>query len=89
VSIFSLPDIRLVVSQTDAAINPGNSGGPLLNSSGSLIGINTAIYSGSGTSSGVGFAIPSDTVVGIVDQIIKFGRVTRPVRRSSTSGAPY
>mmetsp|Transcript_19593 Transcript_19593/g.32915 ORF Transcript_19593/g.32915 Transcript_19593/m.32915 type:complete len:461 (-) Transcript_19593:371-1753(-) len=67
------------VIQTDAAINPGNSGGPLLNSSGSLIGINTAIYSGSGTSSGVGFAIPSDTVVGIVDQIIKFGRVTRPV----------
>lgn len=65
--------------QTDAAINPGNSGGPLLNSAGSLIGINTAIYSSSGTSSGVGFAIPSDTVSGIVEQIIEFGRVTRPV----------
>lgn len=48
--------------QTDAAINPGNSGGPLLDSSGNLIGINTAIYSPSGTSSGVGFSIPVDTV---------------------------
>jgi len=67
------------VIQTDAAINPGNSGGPLLNSAGSVIGINTAIYSATGTSSGVGFAIPSDTVTGIVEQIIEFGRVTRPV----------
>mmetsp|Transcript_42507 Transcript_42507/g.51604 ORF Transcript_42507/g.51604 Transcript_42507/m.51604 type:complete len:516 (+) Transcript_42507:119-1666(+) len=67
------------VIQTDAAINPGNSGGPLINSQGKVIGINTAIYSTSGTSSGVGFAIPSDTVVGIVDQIINFGRVTRPI----------
>lgn len=66
------------IVQTDAAINPGNSGGPLLNSSGYLIGINTAIYSPSGASSGVGFAIPVDTVKGIVDQLIKFGRVTRP-----------
>ncbi|ESR59737.1 hypothetical protein CICLE_v100152141mg, partial [Citrus x clementina] len=49
------------VIQTDAAINPGNSGGPLLDSSGSLIGINTAIYSPSGASSGVGFSIPVDT----------------------------
>eukprot|EP00238_Polyblepharides_amylifera_P014184 CAMPEP_0196581168 /NCGR_PEP_ID=MMETSP1081-20130531/32746_1 /TAXON_ID=36882 /ORGANISM="Pyramimonas amylifera, Strain CCMP720" /LENGTH=449 /DNA_ID=CAMNT_0041901289 /DNA_START=109 /DNA_END=1458 /DNA_ORIENTATION=+ len=65
--------------QTDAAINPGNSGGPLLNSAGSLIGMNTAIYSSSGTSSGVGFAIPIDTISGIVEQIIKFGKVTRPV----------
>jgi len=67
------------VIQTDAAINPGNSGGPLLNSAGNLIGVNTAIYSASGTSSGVGFAIPSDTVAGIVNQIIEFGRVTRPI----------
>ena len=67
------------IIQTDAAINPGNSGGPLLNSSGQLIGINTAIYSASGTSSGVGFALPSDMVSGIVDQIIRFGRVTRPI----------
>ena len=50
------------VIQTDAAINPGNSGGPLLDSAGNLIGINTAIYSPSGASSGVGFSIPVDTV---------------------------
>ncbi|KAE9449126.1 hypothetical protein C3L33_18964, partial [Rhododendron williamsianum] len=67
------------VIQTDAAINPGNSGGPLLDSSGNLIGINTAIYSPSGASSGVGFSIPVDTVGGIVDQLVKFGRVTRPI----------
>ena len=67
------------IIQTDAAINPGNSGGPLINSSGQLIGINTAIYSASGTSSGVGFALPSDMVSGIVDQLIRFGRVTRPI----------
>jgi S1-C subfamily serine protease len=67
------------IIQTDAAINPGNSGGPLLNSGGQLIGVNTAIYSASGTSSGVGFALPSDMVSGIVDQLIRFGRVTRPI----------
>ena len=65
--------------QTDAAINPGNSGGPLLNSAGQVVGINTAIYSGSGTSSGVGFALPSDMVGGIVEQLITRGKVTRPV----------
>ncbi|KAF6997691.1 hypothetical protein CFC21_013893 [Triticum aestivum] len=67
------------VIQTDAAINPGNSGGPLLDSSGNLIGVNTAIYSPSGASSGVGFSIPVDTVGGIVDQLIQFGKVTRPI----------
>ncbi|KAL6521764.1 Protease Do-like 1, chloroplastic [Orobanche gracilis] len=67
------------VIQTDAAINPGNSGGPLLDSSGNLIGINTAIYSPSGASSGVGFSIPVDTVSGIVDQLVNFGKVTRPI----------
>ncbi|XP_031495864.1 protease Do-like 1, chloroplastic [Nymphaea colorata] len=67
------------VIQTDAAINPGNSGGPLLDSSGSLIGVNTAIYSPSGASSGVGFSIPVDTVGGIVEQLVKFGKVTRPI----------
>jgi S1-C subfamily serine protease len=65
--------------QTDAAINPGNSGGPLLDSSGDLIGINTAIYSPSGANSGVGFAIPSDTVRESVREIIENGRVVRPI----------
>ena len=64
--------------QTDASINPGNSGGPLLNSSGELIGMNTMIASPSGASSGVGFAIPVDTIRKIVPQIIQFGKVTRP-----------
>jgi S1-C subfamily serine protease len=63
------------VIQTDAAINPGNSGGTLLDSAGRLIGINTAIYSPSGTNSGVGFAVPVDTVNRIVPQLIKTGRV--------------
>lgn len=67
------------VIQTDAAINPGNSGGPLLDSTGSLIGINTAIYSPSGANAGVGFAIPVDIVRSSVEQIITFGRVVRPI----------
>lgn len=66
------------VIQTDAAINPGNSGGPLLDSSGRLIGVNTMIYSPSGASAGIGFAIPSDTVRRVVNQIIRHGRVIRP-----------
>jgi S1-C subfamily serine protease len=64
--------------QTDAAINPGNSGGPLLDSGGRLIGVNTAIYSPSGASAGVGFAIPVDTVNRVVPQLIAHGRVPRP-----------
>ena len=67
------------VIQTDAAINPGNSGGPLLDSSGRLVGVNTAIASPSGAFAGVGFALPIDSVKGIVEQIVQFGRVTRPV----------
>ncbi|XP_022884118.1 protease Do-like 8, chloroplastic isoform X1 [Olea europaea var. sylvestris] len=63
--------------QTDAAINPGNSGGPLLDSKGNLIGINTAIFTQTGTSAGVGFAIPSSTVVKIVPQLIQFGKAVR------------
>lgn len=64
--------------QTDASINPGNSGGPLLNSRGQVIGMNTAIFSPSGASAGVGFAIPSDTVAARVASILKFGYVKRP-----------
>jgi S1-C subfamily serine protease len=63
--------------QTDAAINPGNSGGPLLNSSGQLIGINTAIKSTSGSSAGVGFAIPVNTVKPIAEELILYGKVKR------------
>lgn len=66
------------VIQIDAAINPGNSGGPLLDSAGRLIGVNTAIYSPSGTSAGVGFAIPVDTVNRVVPQIIASGRYAPP-----------
>ncbi|MBI2522695.1 MAG: trypsin-like peptidase domain-containing protein [Bdellovibrio sp.] len=64
--------------QTDASINPGNSGGPLLDSSGLLIGMNTVIFSASGTSAGVGFAVPIDAILRVVPQLIKFGKVIRP-----------
>jgi S1-C subfamily serine protease len=64
--------------QTDAAINPGNSGGPLLDSAGRLIGITTAIFSPSGASAGVGFAVPVDTVNRVVPQLIRSGRYIRP-----------
>jgi S1-C subfamily serine protease len=66
------------VVQTDAAINPGNSGGPLLDSAGRLIGVNTAIASTSGSSAGIGFAVPVDTVNQVVPQLIRHGRVVRP-----------
>ncbi|HNQ03132.1 MAG TPA: trypsin-like peptidase domain-containing protein [Thiobacillaceae bacterium] len=64
--------------QTDAAINPGNSGGPLLDSAGRLIGINTAIYSPSGASAGIGFAVPVDTVNRVVPELIRRGKIIRP-----------
>ena len=67
------------VIQTDAAINPGNSGGPLLNSLGQLVGVNTAIYSPSGASSGIGFAIPVNTVTRVVPELIAYGRVQTPI----------
>jgi S1-C subfamily serine protease len=70
-------EIRGVI-QTDAAINPGNSGGPLLNSRGEVIGINTAIFSPSGGSVGIGFAIPVNKVKRIVPQLIAKGRVSHP-----------
>lgn len=64
--------------QTDAAINPGNSGGPLIDSAGRLIGVNTAIISGSGSSAGIGFAVPVDVVNKIVPLLITNGKVPRP-----------
>jgi len=95
------PDSRRIrgVIQTDAAINPGNSGGPLLNSMGQLVGVNTAIYSPSGASAGIGFAIPVNTVKEVVPQLISYGRILRPmigvelasdrwVRRYNIQGIP-
>jgi S1-C subfamily serine protease len=64
--------------QTDASINPGNSGGPLLDSAGRLIGVNTAIFSPSGASSGIGFAVPVDTVNRVIPQLIGRGTYVRP-----------
>jgi len=66
------------VIQTDAAINPGNSGGPLLDSSGRLIGINSAIYSPSGASAGISFAVPVDAVSRLLPQLIRYGRIKQP-----------
>src|ERR687890_352501 len=71
---FSIPDII----QTDAAINPGNSGGPLLNTRGEVIGINTAIFSNTGVYSGVGFAVPSNTIKKVVPSIIAVGSYQHP-----------
>ncbi len=75
-SVAGVP-IRDVI-QTDAAINPGNSGGPLLNSAGRLIGVNTAIYSPSGASAGIGFSIPVDAVRWVVPELIQYGEIKRP-----------
>src|SRR6516165_8663330 len=66
------------VIQTDAPINPGNSGGPLLDSAGRLIGVNTAIFSPSGSNAGIGFAIPVDIVNRIAPELIRDGRVPKP-----------
>lgn len=66
------------VIQTDAAINPGNSGGPLLDSAGRLIGVNTAIYSPSGSYAGIGFAVPADIVNDVVPQLVQYGKIERP-----------
>ena len=63
--------------QTDASINPGNSGGPLLNSRGEVVGINSSIYSMNGSSQGINFAIPIDTAISIIPDLIKLGRVSR------------
>lgn len=76
-SVTGIP-IRDVI-QTDAAINPGNSGGPLLDLSGRLIGVNTAIISPSGTYAGIGFSVPVDVVRWVVPDLINYGEVKRPV----------
>jgi S1-C subfamily serine protease len=76
-SVIGVP-IRDVI-QIDAAINPGNSGGPLLDISGRLIGVNTAIVSPSGSFSGIGFSVPVDVVNWVVPDLIKYGKVQRPV----------
>ena len=65
--------------QTDAAINPGNSGGPLLDTAGRMIGINTMIKSSSGSSAGVGFAVPSETAIRVVADLLEYGEVRRGV----------
>jgi S1-C subfamily serine protease len=66
------------VIQTDAPINPGNSGGPLLDSAGKVIGVNTMIFSPSGASAGIGFAVPVNTVKRVVPEIVRYGKVSRP-----------
>jgi serine protease Do len=73
-SIYSIPDII----QTDAPINPGNSGGPLLNMKGEVIAINTAIFSTTGASAGIGFAIPSNTIKKVVPSLIATGAYQHP-----------
>lgn len=69
--------------QTDAAINPGNSGGPLLDTAGRMVGINTMIVSSSGSSAGVGFAIPSETAKRVVSDLLKYGKVQRGIVQMS------
>jgi len=73
------------IIQTDAAINPGNSGGPLLDSTGRVVGVNTAIYSPTGASAGIGFAVPIDPVKRLVPQLIRYGRPIEP----GIAGATY
>ncbi len=74
--------------QTDAAINPGNSGGPLINLSGEIVGINTAIISRSGGSQGIGFAIPSNTVKMALESLLQKGRIIRGYLGIETAGLP-
>jgi len=71
------PESPMIYIQTDATINPGNSGGPLVNMAGRLVGINTSMFSQSGGSEGIGFAVPSNIVANVYNQIRKDGRVRR------------
>jgi S1-C subfamily serine protease len=85
-SIKGITGIKIYdMIQTDSSINPGNSGGPLINSSGEVIGVNTMIFSRSGSSAGVGFAVPVNTVKTIVPQVIKYGKVKRAILGISTA----
>ena len=81
---FSIPG----AVQTDAAINPGNSGGPLLDTAGRVIGVNSQIASQSGSNSGVGFAVPSDTVKDVVPKLIKDGKIARAYLGLSSGEQP-
>lgn len=63
--------------QSDTAINPGNSGGPLLDTNGRMIGVNTMIYSSSGASAGIGFAVPAETAIRVTSDLLKYGKVRR------------
>lgn len=65
--------------QTDTAINPGNSGGPLLDTNGNMIGINTIIYSNSGSSAGIGFSVPAETAIRVASDLVKYGKVHRGI----------
>ena len=78
--VIESPDQRFIgeIVQTDAAINPGNSGGPLLDLSGKIVGVNTAIFSPSQASAGIGFAVPADTVRLVVPQLIERGYYPHP-----------
>jgi S1-C subfamily serine protease len=78
--VIDSPDDRFIgeIIQTDAAINPGNSGGPLLDLSGHVIGVNTAIFSPSQASAGIGFAVPVNTVLRVVPELITHGRYPHP-----------
>lgn len=70
--------------QTDTAINPGNSGGPLLDTSGKMIGINTMIYSSSGSNAGIGFCVPAETAVRVASDLLKYGKVRRGILQIET-----
>lgn len=69
--------------QTDSAINPGNSGGPLLDSSGKMVGINTMIYSSSGSNAGISFAVPAETALRVTSDLLKYGKVRRGIIEAS------
>jgi len=87
--IRSVADVPITdVIQTDASINPGNSGGPLLDSRGRLVGVNTAIINRTGANVGIGFAVPVNTVLRIVPQLIETGRVSRAGLGISVVGDP-